>query len=47
MTKVSMTREGSLFIGEELNRILGLKIDVDTYQGMKRGVPRLLALLRE
>jgi undecaprenyl phosphate-alpha-L-ara4FN deformylase len=30
-----------------LNRILGLKIDVDTYQGMKRGVPRLLSLLRQ
>jgi undecaprenyl phosphate-alpha-L-ara4FN deformylase len=30
-----------------MERILGLKIDVDTYQGMKRGVPRLLALLRE
>jgi peptidoglycan/xylan/chitin deacetylase (PgdA/CDA1 family) len=28
-------------------RILGLKIDVDTYQGMKRGVPRLLSLLRQ
>ncbi|MBU3931003.1 MAG: polysaccharide deacetylase family protein [Proteobacteria bacterium] len=27
--------------------ILALKIDVDTYQGMKRGVPRLLSLLRE
>ncbi len=26
-------------------RILGLKVDVDTYQGMKTGVPRLLALL--
>jgi undecaprenyl phosphate-alpha-L-ara4FN deformylase len=30
-----------------VNRILGLKIDVDTYQGMKRGVPRLLSLLRQ
>jgi peptidoglycan/xylan/chitin deacetylase (PgdA/CDA1 family) len=30
-----------------VNRILGLKIDVDTYQGMRLGVPRLLSLLRE
>ena len=30
-----------------MNRILGLKIDVDTYQGMKRGVPRLLSLLKQ
>ena len=30
-----------------MTRILGLKIDVDTYQGMKRGVPRLLALLQQ
>jgi undecaprenyl phosphate-alpha-L-ara4FN deformylase len=28
-------------------KILGLKIDVDTYQGMKQGVPRLLSLLRQ
>lgn len=47
MTMVPMTGGGGLFIGEELKRILGLKIDVDTYQGMKRGVPRLLALLKE
>ena len=30
-----------------MTRILGLKIDVDTYQGMRRGVPRLLSLLRQ
>jgi peptidoglycan/xylan/chitin deacetylase (PgdA/CDA1 family) len=27
--------------------ILGLKIDVDTYEGMKQGVPRLLQTLKE
>jgi undecaprenyl phosphate-alpha-L-ara4FN deformylase len=27
--------------------LLGLKIDVDTYQGMKQGVPRLLQTLKE
>ena len=26
-------------------RVLGIKIDVDTYQGMKHGVPRLLDIL--
>ena len=40
-------REERFLCGEKMTRILGLKIDVDTYQGMKPGVPRLLALLRQ
>ena len=30
-----------------MKRTLGLKIDVDTYEGMKKGVPRLLDSLSE
>jgi undecaprenyl phosphate-alpha-L-ara4FN deformylase len=28
-------------------RLIGLKVDVDTYEGMKRGVPKLAALFRK
>ena len=30
-----------------MSRIIGLKVDVDTCEGMKRGVPRLAALFRK
>lgn len=30
-----------------MRKILGLKIDVDTYQGMEKGVPRILEILKK
>ena len=32
---------------DDSKRVLGIKIDVDTYHGMKEGVPRLLRILGE
>ncbi|MGD0238292.1 MAG: polysaccharide deacetylase family protein [Syntrophorhabdales bacterium] len=32
---------------DSLNRVIGLKVDVDTCEGMKRGVPKLAALFRK
>jgi len=34
-------------MGTGNERILGLKVDVDTYVGMKKGVPRLLRTLKD
>lgn len=30
-----------------MNRLIGIKVDVDTYAGMRKGVPRLLSLFKE
>jgi undecaprenyl phosphate-alpha-L-ara4FN deformylase len=32
---------------DDLQKIIGLKVDVDTYEGMKSGVPTLLDMLRQ
>jgi len=34
-------------MSHDFHRAIGLKIDVDTFEGMKKGVPRLLGLLRQ
>ena len=45
--RVHDSERGNLFLGEILLPMLGLKIDVDTYWGMKNGVPSLLQTLKE
>ena len=37
----------NFIIGEILMPMLGLKIDIDTYEGMKNGVPSLLQTLKQ
>ncbi|MBP1734977.1 MAG: chitin deacetylase, partial [Deltaproteobacteria bacterium] len=34
-------------MSQDFHKIIGLKIDVDTYEGMKNGAPTLLDLLRQ
>ena len=45
--RVHGSERGNLYEGKILLPMLGLKIDVDTYWGMKNGVPCLLKTLKE
>ena len=45
--KIGREVVSSYGMSENFRKVIGLKVDVDTNEGMKKGVPRLLDLLRQ